>query len=271
MSDPLADFLVAARKLRDQWRDEDEQEGKDCGEEEYEPPPCWFRGVSRVDYKLEPKLYRPTGYHLRKYPRQVPDENEITSGFKHRAAQLMTELRLPANDKEWYFLMQHFRAPTRLLDWTDGALLGLYFAVRTLKEPRDVAVWVLDPAWLNAKTLKDSVVEGIALPEWKETDPWFPQPFEETLHPALPLAIDPPHVARRVAVQRSHFTIHGTEKDGLDRMVSEPGARLVKLTVRAGDVVTLLDDLETCGITETTVFPELEGLSLELMREWAEA
>ncbi len=137
-----------------------------------------------------------------------------------------------------------------------------------MKEPRDAAVWMLDPSWLNEKTLEDSYLSGVALPEWKETDPWFPQPFEEMLHPASPLAIDPPHVARRLTAQRSHFTIHGTDRDALDTLAGQPNSRLVKIVVQADDVIDILDDLATCGISETTVFPDLEGLSQELMHEW---
>jgi hypothetical protein len=33
-------------------------------------------------------------------------------------------------------------------------------------------------------------------------------------------------------------------------------------------IVDILDDLKTLGIVETTVFPDLEGLSRELMRTW---
>jgi len=42
----------------------------------------------------------------------------------------ITEWR-PENKWEWYFLMQHYGAPTRLLDWSDGALVlvALYFAL----------------------------------------------------------------------------------------------------------------------------------------------
>jgi hypothetical protein len=180
--------------------------------------------------------------------------------------QMMSELHLPATEKEWYFLMQHYSAPTRLLDWTEGALLGLYFSVRTQQKPRDAAVWMLDAEWLNDIVTKKEF--GVMLPEWHETDPWFPKPFEETLHPPLPLAIDPPHVARRLTVQRSHFTIHGTDKDGLDTLAGQPNSRLVKFTIKENDVVQILDDLSTCGIAESTVFPDLEGLSRELRHQW---
>ena len=147
--------------------------------------------------------------------------------------------------------------------------MGLYFAVREPKKPRNAAVWMLDPSWLNRRTLPDtSYLSGVALPEWEETDPWFPRPFEEALHPKLPLAIDPPHVARRVSVQRSHFTIHGTDRNALDKIAETKDSRLVKIVIPKEAVVSVLDDLETLGILETTVFPDLEGLSRELVRKW---
>ena len=137
-----------------------------------------------------------------------------------------------------------------------------------MKKPRNAAVWMLDPSWLNRQTLRDTYLSGVMLPEWKETDPWFPRPFEEALHPKMPLAIDPPHVARRVSVQRSHFTIHGTDRNALDKIVETKDSRLVKIVIPKEAVVSVLDDLETLGILETTVFPDLEGLSRELVRKW---
>jgi FRG domain-containing protein len=268
----LKSFLTTVVELRDDWRTEDEKEAKKCGEKNFEPGQYWYRGVSDAGYDLKPKIYRKSGFDaVRKFSRKKPNEDEIRRGFKSSAMQLMSEPRLPEDEKGWYFLMQHYGTPTRLLDWTDGAILGLFFAVRELKKPRDAAVWVLDPSWLNEKTLgeeENSYLSGVMLPEWKETDPWFPKPFEETLHPKMPMALDPPHVARRVSVQRSHFTIHGTDKEGLDRLALEKDSRLIKITVDEGGIVDILDDLETLGIVETTIFPDLEGLSRELVRTW---
>ena len=84
----------------------------------------------------------------------------------------------------------------------------------------------------------------------------------------MPLAIDPPHLDARVAVQRSHFTIHGTDENGLDELVKESSSRLVKIKIEGSDIVEILDDLRTFGIVETTVFPDLEGLARELRRDW---
>lgn len=269
-ADSFAGFHSVVSQLRDRWRIEDEQEAKKCGDKNFQPSQFWYRGVSSADYDLKPKLYRKSGFEaVRKYPRKKSNEDEIRRGFKSSAMQLMTEPHLPEDEKGWYFLMQHYGTPTRILDWTDGALLALYFAIRELRKPRDAAVWVIDPSWLNEKSLdEETYVEGIVLPEWKESDPWFPKPFEESLHARMPLALDPPHVARRVSVQRSHFTIHGTDKEGLDGLVGKKNSRLVKITIGAAGIVNLLDDLETHGIVETTVFPDLEGLSRELLREW---
>jgi FRG domain-containing protein len=272
VAESLPEFLSTVVKLRNKWRNEDEKRATNRGDKTFEPGQDWYRGVANANYDLKPKVYRKSGFEaVRRYARQKTDEQEIRRAFKSCAAQMMTEPHLPQDEKGWYFLMQHYGAPTRLLDWTDGALLALYFAVRELRQPRDAAVWVLDPTWLNEKSLggeEETYLSGIMLPEWKETDPWFPTPFEETLHPKMPLALDPPHVARRVSVQRSHFTIHGTDRNGLDQFVGKRGSRLVKIIIGRKGIANILDDLATYGIVETTIFPDLEGLSRELIRAW---
>jgi len=117
----------------------------------------------------------------------------------------------------------------------------------------------------------NNYMSGVLLPDWPELEDWIPKPFEKALHVALPVAVDPPHVARRVSVQRSRFTIHGRSKRGLDALASGLSkTRLVKFVVPNKMGKEILKNLSTCGIVETSVFPDLEGLSRELKTKWAQ-
>src|SRR5271168_402136 len=110
----------------------------------------WFRGQSDSTWALRPSMYRysPLKRHIRAL------EDEIRQEFVVRAPSLGPER--PQNAWEWYFLMQHCGTPTRLLDWTESALIALYFAVKgkmcgckTDACKSDAVVWILEPWKLN--------------------------------------------------------------------------------------------------------------------------
>jgi FRG domain len=241
----LADYVRLVSRIRSDWT-----------RSAYFDP--WFRGVRMASWNLEPGLYR---FGLK------DEEEDIRSEFERRGTHLITG-RAPHDPWEWYFLMQHHRAPTRLLDWSDSALVGLFFAVNSNEpsEPgvtRNAAVWMLDPWWLNQQVLGRSTV---VLADWEEARAYLPPTFGGTVRRRLPIAIDPSHVALRISVQRSRFTIHGTDAHGLEVVARRARSRLICIEIAKGSIEKIRKDLVTCGITDSTVFPDLEGLARELSR-----
>jgi FRG domain-containing protein len=229
----------------------------------------WFRGLGDVNWKLQPRLFRLN----REIDQLLDEEEELRSEFRRRGMQLISGERPPQSDFEWYFLMQHHGVHTRLLDWTDGALTALYFAVEPFAQredkKHDAVVWMLDPSWLNDQTFKKrDEAEGVALPEWDLSQEYLPEIFEDRrLRRTLPIAIDPSHISKRVAVQRSRFVIFGNKRDGLMEVAGATrNPRLIKFPIAFDAIRAIQKQLETCGITRATVFPDLDGLSRELRR-----
>jgi hypothetical protein len=257
----------------------------------------WFRGEDNADWStaLRPKLYRPIkgerqseGQLKKALHGALHLDQELRLEFRRCGAQLVGAQR-PADKWEWYFLMQHYGVPTRLLDWTDGALVALYFAVKKRGGPKDpkgkadAAVYVLDPWWLNERAFaqilprvkKKDRPTGVALPDWAEVQGHLPDELDsESLRRQRPLAIDPPHLSSRLAAQRSRFTIFGTDFDGLLSAAKGRGKRLCKIRIKCVDkyagIQKIQQDLKTCGISESSIFPDLEGLGRELLRWWEE-
>jgi hypothetical protein len=214
----------------------------------------WFRGVSNAGYSLVPGAYRIDGSDF--------DEDDYRDQFALRAFPYLSNVLVrPTTDWDWYFVMQHYGLPTRLLDWTEAAGVALYFAVREQK-PTDAAVWMLDPFYLNGK------VAGIADYIFNTTEAraerYLKPAFARRALPERPVAIQPPFHSYRITSQKGMFTIHGSRRQGLEAYRSFKD-HLVRITIPRAAVPRMKAELMTMGITETTVFPELEALGRELL------
>jgi hypothetical protein len=227
----------------------------------------WFRGQGNAEWPLIPKFYRTCDQR-----RETDDE--IREEFAQRGPAFCQFP--PSGDWDWYFMMQHHGAPTRLLDWTDGALIALYFAVRDSRGLTDSAVWMLDPFWLNRHTLRKDVVispsASGALPEDKKLlQRWLHPRFEPRARlPQNPVALYPGHIAQRISTQRSCFTIHGANPAGLEELAVWPTKRLVKFSMPGYRTQAIRKELAICGIDEATAFPDLDGLGRALGARWGD-
>ncbi len=174
----------------------------------------------------------------------------------------------PQNDWDWYFLMQHSGAPTRLLDWTESALIALYFAVRDNRGERDAAVWILDPWWLNRLVVSEREVippgaeKGLFKADQNRYKPWLPDRFSPAPLNEFPVAVYPTHMARRISTQRSCFTVHGSHPQGIEMIAdtTPEKSHLAKVIIPSAVVSKVTDELAIAGIDEVTIFPDLDGL-----------
>jgi hypothetical protein len=248
----VADLVRKSCEIRNRWIE---------GAHYFDP---WFRGQANANWLLEPKIFRLNLLHV---------EDEIRSEFERRASQYSLE-PVPTDDWGWYFLMQHYGAPTRLLDWTDSVLVALFFAINSddlcPRDRDDAIVWMLDPWWLNKRVLRS---DSILLRNFDGLKPYLASTYtnlnssgDTRVRRLLPVAIDPPFLARRLAVQRSHFTVFGSEHDALDRLSRGKRARMARIILARDSLPEMRADLLTAGISDTTIYPDLHGLAAELTR-----
>ncbi len=227
----------------------------------------WFRGVSRTTYKLIPSIYRECVW---KY--NPIDAEDIWGEFSRRSGPFLEQGRF-YSPGEFYHLMQHYGLPTRLLDWTEGLFFALFFAIREAffrKSELTPCIWMMNPWWLNKKsTNKRELFYSHFIGDDPDNERIISPYLSDAHLPPNPVAVLPPHIDRRIVAQKSVFTVHGSRQDGIgDLCLRVRNAQLAQLRLDGTKIDTFLDQLVTAGITETSVFPDLEGLSREIKMQY---
>lgn len=238
----------------------------------------WFRGHSRVIGELTPRIYRsPYGHDIVRHFRPAL-ELQLIEAFK-REVPTLPDVPIPSETDRlgWLYVMQHYRTPTRLLDWSKNLLVAMYFVVSSELD-EDGELWALYPLSLNKH---GHVGHGLPLPETNRVlrylvdEPYWSGPKEDLANsiglpavPDRPVAFEPSRRFPRLVRQAGAFTIHPTPSVGnsITDILGEPTA-LVRYIVPARVKRRFLSSLAALDIDGFTLFPELEGLSTRIEQE----
>lgn len=253
--DSLVDLHEAVKQARENLKAKDDEE-------------LWFRGVSSNKYELMPSLLR-YFKDLKEKERQKKLGYLETDLFFEFLAKARTGNEAALDHWDVLFLMQHYRAPTRLLDWTEILHVALYFAVAYPKPDKDEIprLYVMNPYLWNQE-------------HWGERDLFWPRYFgydrnyfweygeiltEGGVDWENPVALYPPQRDVRLSAQRGYFTLHGYNLKPLEE-ISPKLIAAVDLGKNA--VEEIKEELERSGTNEFTLFPDLEGLSRYLKKKY---
>ncbi len=227
----------------------------------------WYRGHGAPTYVLQPGLHRSA----------LPlDISVVRTTEKHTYDEFFRRSPLfdrPGRD-DWdlLFLMQHYRAPTRLLDWTSSPLIALFFALLSGRDNEDAVIWCLDPAAWNERMLSDIREPPRIFPTTDSIVEQYHPKYDGKISRNVPLSIQGIVNNPRINAQKGRFVIFGSEPKSMEKYSSEYKIKLNSgiinnLVVDASSRKAIMADLESYGITYSTVFPDLEGLAVEIARK----
>lgn len=231
----------------------------------------WYRGVKNKDYQMLPSISR-KGL-------DVDYETIFLSKFKSKAIPYLGQLpSYPLSEGlcgywDWLFLMQQYGVPTRLMDWSEDALVALLFAcdINATEEEKekDPAVWCLNPVKLNeAFHFYDLYPPGY-IPNVVETEVYnLFGPEKHGIINKKPCAVYGPLNSTRIIVQKGVFTVFPYNKVITEfERLSDHEDYMEKLIINKDARPRIIEQLRKYGINYAQLFPEIGYVAAEIFEE----
>lgn len=231
----------------------------------------WYRGIKAAGYDLLPTLMRGDLNanlelkYLSKFKSLANPYLQTTPGFPF-------DQGLPSY-WGWLFLMQHYGVATRIMDWSQDALVALIFACASRNEyekTQDAGIYALNPTELNKAFYLYNYLPAGYVPNAQEDRVYelFGPDYGNADQLKKPLAVIGPWNSPRIMAQKGTFTVfpHITDPVALNK-ISDSWKYLYKITISKDACDSIVAQLANYGILEASLFPELASVTALIKSE----
>lgn len=195
-------------------------------------------------------------------------EDKLNREFKRKCSQYISKTPSYDNWVEWLAFMQHYGAPTRLLDWTYSFFIAVYFALENAKDyNNECCVWAIDYQWLsgqfegsnneNEQNIYEDLEKREKLLKKEIFD--FPQKRVYTVNPGI--------FNERLIIQQGVFLCPGdmsvTFAENLAEHFSGNNSKgkIIKYAIDTKKRNELLRKLHRMNINRASLFPGIDGFA----------
>ena len=229
-----------------------------------------YRGMPDSSFKMETSLYR-NCKHLQK---QL--EPAILENFAKYA--VIGDPTIAESVWRQMILGQHYGLPTRLLDWSHSALVGLHFATAednmALMEEHDCMVWRIDMGemlsllpnrYQDIVNRKQSTIFSVDM--LLEAADSLTE-YDSDMGDHAMVIIEPPSINQRIVNQYSFFSIVPMDMPDIEKFLDTHTNNTIKYIIRADLRWRVRDMLDQLNMSERIVYPGLDGLSKWIARHY---
>lgn len=247
-----------------------------------------YRGQRDSTRKLKTTLERACNNYAVPLQAARDIEDTLLREFKRKFHHYSHYIPYKEDNLEWFSLMQHYGAPTRLLDFTYSVYVAAYFALEEALEPKearkDYAIWAINGKWAineSANFFEKDTREFKFLKEPIEDERGKAKAFESLFRRDVPIAFvcpqNPFRLNERLTIQKGVFMCPGNVTLPFEENLRFlPGWKekqnVVKIIIPNELRRDALNWLYDANNTRATLFPGLDGfaksLNVSLPKKW---